>query len=104
MQIQINTDKTLNGHHRQQDYFTSEIAEGLKRYESHITRVEVHLKDENGRKDGFNDMTCALEARIEGRQPIAVTSKAGTVELAVSGAIDKANAAIKTIIGKVQNH
>lgn len=104
MTIQINTDKTISGEQRSGVFFSAQIKEALERFESHITRIEVHLKDENGNKDGFNDISCLLEARLEGRQPIAITSQANTIDLAVSGAIDKIKSAIETIIGKSQNH
>jgi len=104
MTIQINTDKTLNGEKRSIDFFSSQIAEALQRFDAHLTRVEVHLKDENGRKDGFNDISCLLEARIEGRNPIAITNQADTIESAVKGAIDKIKTAIESILGKIQTH
>ncbi len=104
MKIQYNTDKTINGDERHQDHFTSLIEEGLKRFQDHITRVEVHLSDENGRKEGLNDVVCLLEARVESRQPIAVSCQADAVELAISGAIDKLKASLKTIIGRLQEH
>lgn len=104
MIIQINTDKTLNGDNRHQEYFSSQIKEELERFEDHITRVELHLKDENGKKEGVNDKSCVLEARLKGRQPIAVTTEADTVEKAVTNALDKMKAAITTVIGKSQNH
>ena len=104
MTIQINTDKTISGEQRSGDFFSSQITEALERFESHITRIEVHLKDENGKKDGFNDISCLLEARLEGRQPIAISNQANTIDLAVAGAIDKIKSAIETIIGKSQKH
>lgn len=104
MKIQFNTDKTIPGNEKDQHYFNSLIAEGIKNFESHITRIEVHLSDENGKKEGLNDMRCLLETRIEGRQPLAVSCKANTVELAVSGAIDKLTASLETTIGRIQNH
>lgn len=104
MKIQFNTDKTINGDERNQDFFTSQIAEELKRHQSHITRIEVHLSDENGKKEGLNDIRCLLEARLEGRQPIAVTCQADNVELAVSGAIDKLTASLETILGRISNN
>ena len=36
MKIQYNTDKTIKGDERHQDYFTAQIAEELDRYESSI--------------------------------------------------------------------
>lgn len=104
MIIQINTDKTLNGDNRHQEYFSTQIKETLERFEDHITRIEVHLKDENGKKDGVNDKTCVLEARLKGKQPIAVTTEADSVEKAVSNALDKMKVALTTVIGKSQNH
>ncbi len=104
MTIQINTDKTISGEKRSEDFFTSQIAEALQRFESHITRIEVHLKDENGKKDGFNNISCLIEARLEGRQPIAITNQANTLDLAVTGAIDKIKTAIGSILGKIQKH
>lgn len=104
MTIQINTDKTITGEKRSSDFFTSQINEALQRFESHITRIEVHLKDENGNKEGFNNISCLVEARLEGRQPIAVTNQADTIDLALTGAIDKTKTAIKSILGKIQKH
>lgn len=104
MTIQINTDKTLNGSEAQHEYFKNQIATALKRHEEHITRIEVHLKDENGKKEGVNDISCLLEARIEGKQPIAVNSKADTVHQAVSAAIEKVESAVEKIIGKMKAH
>lgn len=104
MKIQFNTDKTIPGNEKDQHYFNSLIEEGLKNFESHITRIEVHLSDENGKKEGLNDIRCLLETRIEGRQPLAVSCQTDTVELAVSGAIDKLTASLETIIGRIQNH
>ncbi len=104
MKIQFNTDKTINGDERHQTFFTSQIAEALKRYQSHITRIEVHLSDQNGKKEGMNDIRCLLETRLEGRQPIAVSCREETVELAVSGAIDKLKTSLETILERIGNH
>ena len=45
--------------------------------------------DESGRKDVFNYISCLLEARIEGRKPIAITTQANIMDLAATGDIDK---------------
>lgn len=104
MKIQFNTDKTISGEERNEDYFTSLITDELERFESHITRIEVHLTDENGKKDGQNDIRCLLEARIEGKQPIAVSDQADTIASAVSGALDKLKNSLETIIGRMTHH
>jgi hypothetical protein len=104
MKIQYNTDKTISGDERHQDFFSTQIAEELDRYESYITRIEVHLSDENGKKEGKNDIQCLLEARLKGRKPMAVSNQADGIELAVSGAIEKLKASLETILGRIQNH
>ena len=104
MKIQYNTGKTINGNERNQDFFTSQIAEELNRYQPHIARIEVHLSAENGNKEGLNDRRCLLKARLEGGQPISVLCRADTDEQAVSGAIDKLKTSLDTILGRIQNH
>jgi ribosome-associated translation inhibitor RaiA len=44
-----------------------------------------------------------MEARLEGRQPIAVTDEAATVELAVNGAADKLARLIEHTLGKLHD-
>jgi len=104
MKIQFNTDKTINGDEKHEQYFTDIIAEELDRFESHITRIEVHLSDENGNKSGNSNMRCLLEARIEKRQPIVVSSQADTIESALSTAINKLKTSLDTILGRKQDH
>ena len=104
MKIQFNTDKTISGEGRQEEYFTALIEDGLKRFESHISRIEVHLSDQNGVKEGLNDIECLLEARMEGKQPIAVSCQADSNEKAVSGAVAKMKNALETIVGKMTNY
>jgi hypothetical protein len=104
MTIQINTDKTIEGDERNQDYFTTLITEELNRCESYITRVEAHLSDQNSNKDGIRDIRCLLEARMEGKQPIAVSNQADTLEKAVSGAIEKLRNALETILSRMENN
>jgi ribosome-associated translation inhibitor RaiA len=104
MTIQINTDKNLSVHEAFEAQLDSLLSDELSRFSEHITRLEVHLSDENGNKKGLNDKRCMIEARLEGRQPIAVTDRANDYELAVSGAIEKLKASLDTIVGKLERH
>ena len=104
MKIQISTDKTISGEQRHQDYFTTLITEGLKKYSDHINTIEVHISDENGNKDGFNDIRCLMEARLEKRQSVVMTNQADTVELAVSGAISKLKVALEKMHERSSAH
>ncbi|PTM03365.1 MAG: hypothetical protein DA405_10630 [Bacteroidetes bacterium] len=104
MIIQINTDKNIDGNEQRKAHFDAEILQGLILYAAHITRIEVHLKDENGKKDGVNNISCLLEARLEGRKPIVVSDQADNAEKALAGAIEKLQASLKTIMGHIQHH
>jgi len=104
MTIQFNTDKNINGNEEFTAPYVAQIEDELSRYSDQITRIEVHLSDEDGNKNGLNAMRCMIEARLEGRQPIAVTNQADTREQAVAGALDKLTASLNTIMGKLSNH
>ena len=104
MIIQINTDNNLSVHEGFETKLHGLIAHELSRFDEHITRLEVHLSDENGNKNGQMDKRCLIEARIEGRQPIAVSDKADNYEVAVNGAVGKLKASLDTIIGKLRTH
>jgi ribosome-associated translation inhibitor RaiA len=102
--VQINTDNNIEGSERMEAYLKEMITGDLDRYIERITRIEVHLSDVNGAKKGLNDKKCLLEARLEGRKPIAVTNLANSSAEAVSGALDKLHASLETIIGKERNY
>jgi ribosome-associated translation inhibitor RaiA len=104
LKIQLNTDKNITGDERLEGYLSPLIENELSRFSDHITRIEIHLADENGQKKGENDKRCMLEARIEGRQPIAVTCHADTVEQAVNDALEKLKGMIETIFERLQEH
>lgn len=104
MTIQFNTDNNITGSEELQAPLNAAIEKSLSRFSNQITRVEVHLNDENSHKKGQNDKRCMLEARMEGRQPIAVTNNADTNEQAVKGALDKLIASLETIIGRARNY
>jgi len=104
MTIQINSDHTISQNERMDSFFKKLIADSLRLYSEHITRIEVHFSDENGYKEGLNDKRCMIEARLEGKQPTAVSAQANTIEEALSSAIDKIAALLKTEIGRMKNH
>ena len=83
MQIQINTDHSIEGHEALAAQVSGVVESALSRFSDHITRVEVHLSDESGHKSSQNDKRCMMEARLEGHQPIAVTHHAATLDQAV---------------------
>ncbi|MDD2732876.1 MAG: HPF/RaiA family ribosome-associated protein [Desulfuromonadaceae bacterium] len=104
MQININTDRNIDGREALTRHISSEIEQSLSRFNEQITRVEVHLSDENSDKKGGKDgMKCVIEARLAGRQPLAATHQATTLEQAFSGAADKVTRLIESVIGRTGN-
>lgn len=100
MQIQIHTDHHIEGHEAFAAWATGEVSSALSHHKDQITRVEAHMGDENGHKGGQGDKRCVLEARLAGRQPLAVTQHADTLYLAVTGAADKLNRMIEGALGR----
>jgi ribosome-associated translation inhibitor RaiA len=100
MQIQINTDRNIGGHQALLAEVTGKVESALSRFSDHITRVEVHLSDQNSQKNSQSDKRCMMEARLEGRQPIAVTHEADTLDQAVAGASDKLSRLIESTLGR----
>ena len=96
MQIQINTGHNIEVHEALAAEISGVVESALSRFSDHITRVEVHLSDENSdKKVGHDAMRCMMEARLEGRQPIAVSHQAETLDQALDGAADKLTRLIK---------
>ena len=102
MQIQINTDHNIEGREALAAHVKSVVESVLERVSDRITRVEVHLGDENGKKNGQDDKRCMMEARLAGHQPTAVTHHAVTLDLAVNGAADKLLVSIEHTLGRLQ--
>jgi len=94
MQIQVNTDHNTDGGEKVRDYVRGVVEHAAAHFSGHITRVEVHLGDENGAKAGADDKRCMMEARVENRHPIAVTHRAATTNEAIAGAAGKLKRAL----------
>jgi hypothetical protein len=56
----------------------------------------------NGDKPGPHDLSCRLEARPKGHQPLSVLHKADTLEQAIDGAATKLDHALEHLFGKLQ--
>lgn len=103
MIIQINTDNNITGTEKLTAPIEGMLSDGLHRFSSQITRLEVHLADENGNKHAENDKRCMIEARLEGLRPIAVTNHANTYTGSVEGAIDKLITSLDTILNRLES-
>lgn len=100
MHLQINTDHSLKVHESEEAQLQRIVESHLNRFADRITRVEMHLSDVNAAKGGQDDKRCLLEARLEGRKPLAVSHSAASLILAVEGAAEKLSRSIDSDIGR----
>lgn len=101
MKIQINTDDNIAGGAELEELAQSVVAGTLGHLAEQVTRVEVHLSDENSTKGGNADKRCMLEARLEGHQPLAVTAEAENIEQAIENAADKLKSSLASTLGRL---
>jgi ribosome-associated translation inhibitor RaiA len=103
MQIQINSDHNLHGGESLANSVRATVEDALSRFSTHITRVEVHLGDENAAKSGSADKRCMMEARLEGLAPVAVTEHAATVGQAIDGAAERLVRRLEHTLGRLHD-
>ena len=103
MIIQFDTAHSLHAN----DAFTAQLIkilnEKLERFDKDISRLEVHLSDENGYKAGANDKRCLLEAHIAGMPHIVATKHSNSYEESVYGAVDKLIVSLHSIHERREN-
>jgi ribosomal subunit interface protein len=81
------------------NFIEKKLADTLAHVSDRLTRVEVHLKDLNGKKNGV-DKRCLLEARPRGMDPVAVEVDAESAKEAVQHAAVKLERALQHRIDK----
>ena len=101
MIVQVHTDNHIKGHQPLIDQVTNEVEATFERFRDQITRVEVHLHDENGSKHGIDDKRCLMEARLAGHQPLVASHDAATLDEAITGAATKLEHILEHLIDKI---
>jgi hypothetical protein len=102
MKVQVNTSNDIENKETLERWASDFLNEQLARFEQDITSIEVQITDENhAAKGGGIDKRCMLEARVNGRAPIAVTNYGPDQNLAFRGAADKLAHALDHAFGKL---
>lgn len=104
MQIHVNTDSHIDGREALVRHVEAEIATALERFSDQITRVEVHLSDQNGSNSGDADKRCLIEARLAGHPSVVVTHDGATGEEALDGAAKKLHRSLASILERAHDH
>lgn len=100
MFVQINTDNRIEAKDVSGSVVEDRVRERLSRFADRLTRVEVHLRDVDGDRNGGQGIEATLESRPAGGQPIVVTERAASIENAIAGALRKAVDILDRSFGK----
>jgi len=105
MQIQVNTSNGVENKEALERWADGQLRQNLGRFIDSVTRVEVHLSDENHDAKGGADKCCVMEARLAHHQPLAVTQHAASLDEAFRGATDKLKRSLDNAVGRLyDNH
>jgi ribosome-associated translation inhibitor RaiA len=104
MQVQVNSNQSIQTHDALERWVTTELHSTLDRFKNDITRIEVHLSDENSDKASDNHMRCMVEARLARHQPLAVNHQAASLDEAFRGACEKIKRSLDHTLGKHSDH
>jgi len=102
MQTEVFSDKNIAVDVRTQNWVTATVEVTLERHLEDLTRVIVHVTDENGGKSGTKDKRCKMEARPKGHQPFLVSHDADSLTEAVEGAATKLEHKLEHMFGKLR--
>lgn len=101
MHIEINTDNHIHHDESVDRHVRQSLDSVLTRFGDQVTRIEVHLHDKNAAKKGDADKHCLLEAKLEGRPPVAASDDAPTIAAAITGAVRKLQRRLDSDIGRL---
>lgn len=104
MQVQFNSDSSVMGTENVAERIETAVRQKLARFEERLTRLEIHVRDENGTKHGADDKACTIEARPRGGKPIGVTEHASKVDDAARKAANTLSQRLERHFGKESKH
>ncbi|MDB5744890.1 MAG: putative ribosomal subunit interface protein [Polaromonas sp.] len=103
MQIQVNSNHSITTGESFERWANSELNESFSRFKDDITRIEVHMSDENADKVSADHTRCMMEARLANREPVAVNHHAPNQDEAFRGASDKLKRVLEHTFGKLRD-
>ena len=82
------------------EFVDQSVRDVLAHHAERLTRVEVHLRDQNAHKGGI-DKRCVIEARPRGLDPLTAEHDGEDVKGAFRGALDKLERVLANRFGKL---
>lgn len=104
MQVQVNTDNFIHGDERVIEVAEAAVQTDLGHMADKLTRVEVHLKDQNAHKHGPAHIRCTIEARPRGMRPMSAHHDAEDIQGALKGAARTLRHRLESEFAKLDKH
>jgi ribosome-associated translation inhibitor RaiA len=102
MEINVNTDNTIDRHQGLDERVRDVVESSISRFEQ-VRRVDVHLSNQNGQKHEDGDNYCMMEARVAGYEPVVVHAHAADLHLSINGAANKLKRALDSALGRLND-
>lgn len=103
MEININTDNTIDRHQGLDERVREAVESNISRFGEQVRRVDVHLSDENSKKHEDGDNYCMMEARVSGYEPVVVHAHADNLHQSITGAAGKLKRALDSALGRLND-
>lgn len=103
MEININTDNTIDRHQGLDERVREAVESSIGRFGEQVRRVDVHLSNENSQKHEDGSNYCMLEARVSGYAPVVVHAHAADLHLSISNAASKLKRALDSALGRLND-
>ncbi len=82
-----------------QELMVQRISAALDRFDPHIVRVTVWLRDVNGPKGGGDHNSCKIEVKLR-RDEVIVEERGATPEAAIAAAAEAAREAVRREVSR----
>jgi ribosome-associated translation inhibitor RaiA len=103
MEVNVNTDNTIQRHSGLDERVTTLVQEAIGRFGDHVRRVDVHLSNENKEKHEDGSNYCMMEALVSGYAPVVVHAHAENLQLSITSAVGKLKRALDSAIGRLND-
>jgi ribosome-associated translation inhibitor RaiA len=103
MEVNVNTDNTIQRHQGLDERVRVQVEEAIGRFGDHVRRVDVHLSNENREKHADGSNYCMMEALVSGYAPVVVHAHAENLQLSINGAVSKLKRALDSAIGRLND-
>jgi ribosome-associated translation inhibitor RaiA len=103
MEVNVNTDNTIQRHSGLDERVRTLVEEAISRFGDHVRRVDVHLSNENKEKHEDGNNYCMMEALVTGYAPVVVHAHAENLQLSITSAVGKLKRALDSAIGRLND-